>query len=264
MTCCTRPSRNDAYLCDHCANQLYQALGDIPWHLDELATSIARTTGIDYTTKGGTPSATRPLPYNPAAGDAARTITKALTKWVTFCRRAAVPHQGPTDNPTEEMTAVEMSRWLMWRVDGLALHPSGVGAANDFARALDKAQYAIDRPEDKEFYGPCEGCGHDLYGKPKSAEIVCLCGHKADTAERNKWMSAQIMGRLVTATEASGLLSRFGLQTSVQTVQRWGTEKRVETRGHRERAALYLFDDLVAYAAKKQKARDARSTEEAV
>lgn len=257
MTCCTKTRRDNHYLCEDCATQLYNTLGDIPWHLDELATSIARTSGIDYRTKGGTPSATRPLPYNPAAGDAARNLTNALKKWVAFCRHAAVPHQGPADEPGDEMTPAEMSRWLMWRVDGLALHPRSTAALDDITRAVGKATFAIDRPEDKEFYGPCAGCGRDLYGKPKSVEITCLCGYQSDTAELNKWMSAQIMGRLVTATEAAGLLSRFGLQTSVQTVQRWGTEKRIETKGHRDRAALYLFDDLLAYAT-------ARSTKRAV
>lgn len=250
QTCnCGKPTRDAAYVCDECLGDLTKALAEIPWLAGELEVTITKQRGIDYTALGGSPSSESPLPLHAPALDARRALRLALTTCVRFCDEERVRHQSPrTGMPTDSLEA--MSRWLMWRVDGLGLNDMGYEFADDITNAVASCRRAIDRAPERRYAGPCE-CGRDLYHKPGAIEAKCTdCARVYNVGELYEWMRKGVMGRLVTAREGSTLLGRFDLPTPQATIDVWHDRKRIvghgsNAIGHR----LYLIDDLLGLAA---------------
>src|SRR4051812_39492595 len=132
-TCrCGKPTRDDAYVCDTCTEELSRALGDIPWIDDELETTITKRKGIDYRRVGGGTGGKREQPSPPewTASNARGHLKAVLVAWVLYCSeertRNSSPHQ---EIPDDTLPAI--SRWLMWRVDGLALDDIGPDAVDE-------------------------------------------------------------------------------------------------------------------------------------
>jgi hypothetical protein len=247
---CGTPTRDDAYVCDGCLNDLTRVLAETPWLVGELETTIAGSKGIDYSALGGSPSSETPSPVNVPALEARRAYHHALAMCVRFCGEEGVRHQAPTNRqPVDSLES--MSRWLMWRVDGLAFNDMAyefVSEITDTARACKRA---IDRKPERRYSGPCE-CGRDLYHKPGATDVKCReCDRVYDVAELYAWMRKGVMGRLVTAREGSTLLGRFDLPTAASTIDKWHERKRVVGHGENaQKRRLYLIDDLFDLAAR--------------
>jgi hypothetical protein len=71
-----------------------------------------------------------------------------LVSWVRFCAEERVrnssPHRGLPDD-----TLTEISKWLLWRVDGLALLDIGPEAVDEITAAVAACHRLIDRPADR-------------------------------------------------------------------------------------------------------------------
>lgn len=246
---CGKPTRNDAYVCDDCLGALTKVLAEIPSLADELETTIQRARGVDYTTLGGAPSNEKPMPFNVNAAERRRDLRNALHTAVRFCEEEGVRHQSASTRlPVDSLES--MSRWLMWRVDGLGLCDMGYEFVRDIVDASAACTRAIDSRPERRYAGPCE-CGRDLYHKPGAVEASCVdCGRTYDVGELYEWMRGQVRGRLVTAREGSTLLCRFAMETPQRTIDKWFERKRITERGHDPNGArLYLFDDLLELAA---------------
>lgn len=245
---CGRPTRDGADVCDTCADTFARALGDVPWIDEQIEITMSGQRALP--TEGAARGTETPLPWNEAAGDARRTLHGLLVTWVRFCEEEHVPHQSPKDGlPDDNLPA--LSRWLLWRVDGLARRDIGAEAVDEITDAVAACHRVIDRSPQREFVGPCQ-CGKDLYRRAAASTVTCQsCGERYDPEAMLAWMQGQIMGRLVTAREGAGLLAKFGLPVALNTVKQWPKRGRIAPHGKDAKGeATYLFDDLVTLAAK--------------
>jgi hypothetical protein len=249
MTCnCGRPTRDDAYVCETCLSGLFRALGEVPWLTRELDTTIAKQRAAG--SSDGARSTETPMPFHIAASDARSALRQAMFTWIKFCTEEKIRHRGGRDGwPLDNLPA--MSRWLMCRVDGLAFSDLGFDACEEITNAIAQCRRVIDRPAERRYAGPCE-CGRDLYHKPGAVEVKCRdCERVYVVAELNEWMRDQVLGRLVTAQEGSGLLCKFNLETSVRAIYDWDERGRVIAHAGGGRRKLFLFDDLLKLATEK-------------
>lgn len=77
---CDRPVR-DTTVCVSCLRELEQALGDMTALAEELDTTLSRQTAMGDRS-GGSPSAIKPLPYDPRASEALWVLRNTLVGWV--------------------------------------------------------------------------------------------------------------------------------------------------------------------------------------
>jgi hypothetical protein len=254
VTClCGAPTRDDAYVCDNDLGHLARALGEVPWLDEQLTITMSRESGVDYATMGGSPSSETPLSVNAGALEAHINLRAVLVTWVRFCEEESIRHQARTDAlPANTLPAI--SRWLLWRVDGLAFSDLGFDAYSEITRAVGRARMTIDRPAEKVYAGPCE-CGRDLYAKPGAKLTKCRgCEREYDVDEMREWMRSGVMGRLVTAREGATLLGRFALPTAQKTIDSWHQRRQLLDHGsNADGRRLYLIDDLLNLAARHAK-----------
>lgn len=257
MTCaCDRPTRDDAFSCDECLDAFARRLGDVPWIDEEIQTTIAKQKAAG---DSGSPSAETALPINIAAVERLGTLRHELVMLVRFCSEEGVRSSDPSDDLPEN-TVVAMSRWLLWRVDGLAFNDMAPEFIDSVTKAIKACRRIIDLPPERKYAGPCPECKRDLYHRPDAAEVRCPgCAQRWDVGEVNAWMQARIQAhmknRLVTAREGATLLGRLGLSVEQGTIDKWHDRKRIEdagktAKGHR----LYRWDQLLDLAAQQQRA----------
>lgn len=252
QTCaCGTPTRDNAYVCDGCLDKLTHALAETPWLDGELATTIGQQRGIDYRGLGGSPSSETPAPVNVAALEARRAYRHALVTAIRFCNEEHVRHQSANSRqPVDNLAS--MSRWLMWRVDGLAFNDMGGEFVAEVVDGFGRCRRMVDSRPERRYAGPCE-CGRDLYHKPGAVTVKCRdCEREYDSAELYAWMKSQVMGRLVTAHEGSLLLCKFELETPKRVIYGWEERGRISAHGcNPVGKRLFLIDDLLALAAER-------------
>lgn len=256
---CGRATRDAAYVCDGCGDELARALGDVPWLDEELETSISKQRGVDYRTLGGSKGAKkpseRPSPVQWGASEARAHLRALLVSWSLFCASEGVRHRERNDDlPADTLAA--MSRWLLCRVDGLALHEIGSDAVDEITDAVARCRRMVDKPVEKWFAGPCNECKTDLFARAGSREVECsACGLVYDMGERREWLREAARDHLATATEIARAIVVWGDGPAsehllIDRIRKWAErEPRLIERGHvtvrgRERA-LYRVGDVM-------------------
>lgn len=222
---------SDRYVCEVCADSLARALGDIPWLDDELETTITKRKGIDYRRVGGGKGGktAQPSPPEWTASTARDNLKAVLVAWVLFCAEERVRNQSPHQGIPED-TLPAISRWLMWRVDGLALHDIGAEAVDEITSAVAHCHRLIDRPADRQYLGQCE-CGEGrLYARPSGAMARCnTCGQVIDADTLRRKLLAELDDRLCTASEIAKLSTYLGLHDERdrirKRIERWGANE---------------------------------------
>lgn len=253
---CGKPTRDAAYVCDTCAEALSVALGEIPWLDEELEVTITKRKGIDYRRVGGGKGGTLEQPSPPEwNASSARTHLKGvLVAWVKFCAEEHVRHSSPHPGiPTDDLTAI--SRWLMWRVDGLALHDIGPEAVDEITSAVAHCHRLIDRPADRQYLGVCDECeGGRLYARPGGSWAKCNNCEAATNAEqlRGKLLT-ELDDRLCTAAEIARLSTYLGLRADRESVRKrinqWHTRGVIASESMFEEPAFRfgpVYDRLLA------------------
>jgi ribosomal protein L37AE/L43A len=255
---CGRPTKDDAYRCEHCGDKFAQVLGDLPWLDEELDVTITKQRASAFHDGGA--STEKPLIYNPAASEKRDALRNALVTGIRFCTEEGVRNSSPdADLPADTLPA--MSRWMLWRVDGLAFNDMGHEIAEAIIEAARDCRRVIDSPPERAYAGPCPECGRDLYHRPDASHVTCSgCGSRWDVGEVNEWMAGRIKAhmheRLVTAREGSTLLGRLGIPVEQGTIDKWRERKHVveagrePAKGDRQGARLYRWDDLLTLAAR--------------
>jgi len=247
---CGRPLRDTLTVCDTCADQLATALGDVPWLDDELETSITRQRALP--TEGGARTAETPLPWHEKASETRRHLRALLVSWTRLCDEEAVAHQSPADDlPADTLPAI--SRWLMWRVDGLARHDAGPDAVDEITDAVAACRFVIDRRPDRWYAGPCvaEGdggpCAADLYARASTGVVECReCGSVYDVAERREWLLAEAHDRLADAATVARAVSWLGTAPLTPAlVRKWAERGRILVKGHDGTRPLYRIGDAI-------------------
>jgi predicted amidophosphoribosyltransferase len=246
---CGRPT--DAYVCKTCAEALNRALGDCVWLEEELETTITRQRGA--ATEGGARGTVTSLPWHEVASERRRDLRNTLAKWALYATR-----HGLTGTPRWHgaNTITSRSRWLLNVVHGLTLDERGPAAVDEITRAVTACYRVIDLKPEREWAGPCE-CGRDLYRTKGQQWVRCdQCGEQTDTNELLDRLKAAVWGRLVTAREGAGLLSKFGYATEQGTIDKWRERHKLAERGHNHKGhRLYLWDDLELRARKTAEKR---------
>lgn len=237
---CDRPV-GDGYVCQRCADRLERALGDIPalWEeLDTVLTKQARYAAAEFR------RGEQALPFNAAASELGWVLRNTLATW---CRLIGEERgkELPEDNPPA------IARWMLNHVGWLRHHRAGHEAVEEITSAVNAIRKAVDRPAERIYAGPCADCGQDMYAKPDASTVECRpCGVEYSVPDMLAWMRGELVGKLVTAREATVLLGRLGVQVSQKTVEKWHLRMRVTDHGlDRDGKRLYLFDDLVMLAA---------------
>lgn len=226
-TCdCGRPTRDAAYACDTCGDLLARALGDVPWLDEQLEVTITRQQGIDYrrlsNSKGGKKDAERPLPGNWTASEARTHLKALLVLWTRLCDEEGVRSSDPADGlPADNLTAI--SRWLLWRVDGLMLHAAAGDAVEEVTSAIAHCHRLIDRAPDRQYLGDCQevDCSGRLYASPGGAMARCdSCGTTASASEIRARLLGELEDRLCTAREIAELSTYLGLRAGREQVRK--------------------------------------------
>jgi predicted amidophosphoribosyltransferase len=253
---CGRPTRDAAYFCEDCGDQLARALGDIPWLVEELETTITGQRGA-ATTGHASPSAERPSPVNWGASEAQTHLRGILVAWVRFCDEEHVRNREADQSlPADDLLA--MSRWLMWRVDGLALLDIGADAVEEIISAVAHCRRVIDRPADRLFMGACDECQAPMWARAGRGDVTCpRCGTRQAVEGRREALEVeamdQLMDRLFTASEAAMVLCAYGLAPKdvdevrlADRIRKWAKPRqvsrdvvrpaRLQVRGHIRRA----------------------------
>jgi len=230
---CGKPTRDAAYVCDPCGDELAKALGEVPWLDEELEVSITGQRGVDYRTlggsKGGKKDAERPSPVSWGPSEARAHLRALLVSWALFCEAEAVRNSSPYPGlPEDNLPA--LSRWLMWRVDGLALHDIGPDAVDEITSAVAHCHRLIDRPADRQYLGTCteDDCTGRMYGRPSSTLARCdECGTSANAEEIRERLLTELDDRLCTAAEIARLSTYLGLKADRDAVRKrinqWAT-----------------------------------------
>lgn len=251
---CGRPTRDTLTVCDACADQLGVALGDIAWLVDELDTTITRQRALP--TEGGPTGAETPLPWHEKASEALRHLKAILVSWALFCDAEHVPHQSPANGLPDD-TAEALSRWLLWRIDGLTRHELGPDAVDEITDAVAKCRRVIDRRPERWYAGPCTAhpgggedsreCGSDLYAKRQTGDVECRdCGAVYDVAARRAWLLAEAEDRLADAATVARAVSWLGaVPLTPALVRKWAERGRIIAKGHDGSRPLYRIGDAI-------------------
>lgn len=243
---CGKPTRDDAYVCDDCLDSLARALGEVPWLDDELEVTITKRKGIDYRRVGGGKGGKREQPSPPewTASNARTHLKGILVAWVKFCHEENVRNSSPSRTlPDDDLKAI--SRWLLWRVDGLALHDIGPEAVDEITSAVAHCHRLIDRPADRQYLGVCATCdGGRLYAPPGGSFARCnACGERVDAERLREGLLSELDDRLCTAAEIARLSTYLGLRAGRDVVR-----KRINQWHVRHRiASESLFEDEPAF-----------------
>lgn len=259
---CSKPTRDDAYVCDDCGDSLSRVLGEVPWLTEELEVTISRQKGVDYRSVGGSSggkkASERPSPVAWGASEARTHLKALLVSWALFCSAEGVRNSSPSpDMPADNLPA--LSRWLMWRVDGLTLHEIGPDAVEEITSAVAHCHRLIDARPDRWYAGPCnaEGdgreCGVDLYAKSASGDVRCeTCGATYDVVARRSWLLEAAEDRLADAATIARSVSWLGaLPLNATRVRKWAERGRIVAKAHDGDRPLYRIGDAIDLLAKE-------------
>lgn len=255
-TCdCGRPTRDNAYACEDCAETLSRALGQVPAVDTELETSAAKQKGLDYrrvgSGKGGNKPAEMPGPANMAAADARTHLNHLLVYLAGYCHKNQVRNSDPRDGlPNQDSPA--LSRWLLWRVDGLMFHEAAPIAVKQISEAVNAGLRIIDRPADKQYLGDCDKCDDGrVYAPPNGEWATCnnkACDYVSSADPVRKKLIERLEDRLCTASEIADLSTYMGLHANREQVRnrvnQWHTRSVISASTTVNDAPMFLFGDV--------------------
>lgn len=229
----------------------------VPGLWDDLLNFVSGERGIDYRTVGGSggltvdDTALEPgerrgvvptgivLPER--AAEIGAVVTRSLRALVLVCMEARVPYidpAGPVDLSSRLVPA--MVEWLLWRVDGIALHPEAAQHAQHVFEAVEAARWVVDRPETRQQLGDClvPDCPGHLTATPYATYAHCDHeGHAVEAQPLRDQLLDDLDDRLCTAAEIARLSTYLQLRQPRDAVR-----KRVNQWGHRDRIKVRAYD----------------------
>jgi len=257
---CGRETRDDAFGCEDCADELARDLGETPWINTQLDISITRQHSSPGTMSSGSQRGAALIddlakildegkighlgtPWHETASRAKRNLHATLARWVTICDMERVRHQATTDRlPAGTIPA--MSRWLMWRVDGLMLIEGGTGAVTDITRACGEARRIVLWKAPQKIY--LAECGTPWNGIPCPGSVYATegddyghcdeCNTEHEVAQRRIDLAKKLDDHLCTAADLSRMAVYLGLQAKRETVRNkvnvWHKRGRITPKAH--------------------------------
>lgn len=224
----------DATICGGCGRQLADALGRVPFLVAEL--DVVLTKQVRAGDRTHSRSATVPLPYDPAASQAAHRLYRALASW----------RMRLEGRPSHEPSITADAEWLAGHVDQLRQLANAAVAFGELTRAVDAADRIVDLRPELWYAGPCGNCQADTYAQPGAGYVRCRCGWQADAAERRAWLLQAAEGTLAHAALAAQALSRLGQPVTGAMIRGYAFRGRLTAHGtDRLGRPLYRIGDLV-------------------
>jgi hypothetical protein len=240
---CDHPSPN-GYLCTVCMGNLRRDLRAVPGLLKDLAVTISKQDRLSD--PSGRKGDEHPLPLKLGPMEARRDLTATLTAWVCHVAARVAPTEPVEFSPA--MSAVYLLHYLDF---GTIQRDEEAGdLADEIGYAVIQAQRATDKSLQLQYAGPCDECGTDLYGRPKTAEVKCEnCQRTYPIAERRKWLLEHVEDMLLTAAEMSRALPNL-LQQQLTSAMIRGWAHRGKLTQHPPdprdpRCPLYRLGDVV-------------------
>jgi hypothetical protein len=250
---CGKPTRDDAYVCEDCCDELHRALGDVPWLDDQLEVTITGQKGVDYRKGGGGKGAGElPSPVHWGASEARTHLNALLVSWVLFCDAESIRNQSHhVGLPDDNLKA--LSGWLIWRIDGLALHDIGPEAVDEITSGVAHCRRLVDRPADRQYLGDCEqqDCTGRMYSKPGSDFARCdACDTNVNAEAIRTTLLAKLDDRLCTAAEIARLSTYLGLKAGRDQVRnrinQWHSRKLITSESLFEDEPAFKFGTVYA------------------
>lgn len=232
---CGRLARDERFICDTCTDWLADTLASLPHIEAELGLTLTKQRRFDSQT-GGARGNVETLPFNVAASRALARLDHAVTLLLTRC---GYPRDG-----ARLFVAVTM---LLPRVDHIAAHQWAADTVLELDRVVAQSIRVIDRPPSRNYAGPCDQCGHDLYAVGGKPTVTCReCGIEYNLTARREWLLARVHDQLATAVEISRALTSLELPVTADRIRQWKTRERIEVKAHdRIGRPLYRVGDVV-------------------
>lgn len=277
---CEQPE-SEGLLCKDCARKLVRDLTDLPElmrALDDVLTRQAQT----GTGNGKRKSSSTPLPFDQSASITRESVVNTITTWVReldlgdvkvrtpqcTCRVPLAPCQGYVMVPVPPNFRA-LCGWLCQRIVRIRMHPAVVEIYDELTYMVADVRRTVDVPGPRTFYGKCEVCERDIYGRSDAAEVVCRYCEMAGVAvvypaaSRRTGLWAAAEDHLVTSRVVMTALPVYGLPTSPATFRSWLHRGMLLPKQDPKRpgAMLYRLGDALALA---RKGDDATRTEAAM
>lgn len=237
-------AKTQLYLCNRCTTTLRSLLDDLPWLLNELATTIRRqdqlTNGSPIGHSDGDPG-----PINLTALDTEHSTRATLT--AALHTLTALP--GLPGLRVDHITTPDIARTLAHNVQRIAHHPkagdiygdiNALVADDEIGRAAPLWK-AINRQE-RIFVGPCPTVkGHDREGKPVECgtslyadrdEKIAVCHNcdaKIDVAKNR--LRAAVDRDLLPEAKLLEVLADLDEKVSRVQLYEWIRTKKIQPRG---------------------------------
>lgn len=279
QTCsCGRDHDGTGFICNPCSKALEIALGNVAAYWADLDTVKGRQTRY-RAPSGARPNETPPVIDARFAALEWVTIIDEASQWVTFEPRipagtalvdavrntvatwtrlvmdgrpvihgpmhAACLHTSCSTIRRSRLPADNVSAccvYLLGHVDWIR----GKDWAPQILDELDhlelQLQRIVDRPADRWYAGPCDGCERDLYAKVGAKMVDCDdCDRVYDIAVRRAALLVEAEDRLVNATELARAVSWLGTEPlNPMKVRVWAHRGRIVAKGHEERSGKIL------------------------
>lgn len=185
------------------------------WIADALDDTITRQNRFQTGPKTmTTKKAEQPLPYHQGASDAATDLAGTLDAWISHvCQQRRYPWPG-------RLRIADAARWLANRATALALCEGAHQASDEILDAHQRALKVIDRPRFRNYQGPCQVCGGDMWAWRESEQVTCeACGAIVDKTVNDYRIASKLDDTLCTAKELVGLIAdRYGATIKPKTV----------------------------------------------
>ena len=265
-TGCGRPT--DRMLCEQCLWQVERALSELPALLTELTTALTRQTAMGggggaKSTKGKT----QPLPFDVRSSEVLDQMRIVLHGWV---RDIAETYE--QDLPVDTLRS--MSRWLLARLDIVAVHSAADDIHDEITDAAAAGWQAVDRAAERVLVGVCDyvtpdarqrevifgeqptPCGEWLYAKLGSRTITCRgCQSTYDVASSREALWDALGEVLMTIAE----IVSWGRQLEYITggevkrvrnlLDQWVKRRRITPHSlNRQGRGLYPFGETLSSA----------------
>ena len=257
----SRPVADGAW-CATCAENLEDALGEVP-ALDE-ALAVAITRQARTTRRTGPRSSEKPLPYGWSASHAAASAKNTLVTWA----RIISEERGIEIDCPDSLT--DVAQWLIGPQQGtkhLEWLRHRAEAPEAYSELMDACKYpwrVVDAPAEREHVGTCDHCGYELWvpkrdkDRPPITAARCrACGTEHDIFERRQRMLPVHADEIWTAARICMVLDHAGLRVTLDMVSGWKSRHRIAVyppvEWDRHRVARFRFGDVLERLAEGQR-----------
>lgn len=240
---------DDLYLERHEIQTLSTRLRELrDWVCEALDLTICRQ--VAFTDRQQGHRTEPPVVFNEHASDVAHHLHGTLRFWVEhICTHSTRPWPG-------EHRAKEYASWIDRHLIDLAKTEQATDAATQITDAWKAAKQAIDRPEDKEFAGPCQSdtdgvtCEGIYCRRNADIKHCTTCGLDIDIPALRAAMEEVMRDRLYTKQELRTALVIF-LKRPVarSTIDTWIDKGRLLPHGGK-----YRLDEALRLAASRRTA----------